>query len=95
MALDTIIGKGLSKSPYEELDSDVLAQATRAERAEALASLRLEWYATAKRMCASAESERDALRADAERYRWLRDRCELTPVGADCDAAIDAAREKP
>lgn len=43
-----------------------------------------------------------ALRADAERYRWLRDGCddklsEATRIAADCygmewDAAIDAAR---
>ena len=48
-----------------------------------------------------AEAERDALRADAERYRWLRDAGNHTwrtfqnqwGMTADqCDAAIDAAR---
>lgn len=49
-------------------------------------------------------AERDALRADAERYRWLREHGETgctekdgyggraLQMGADLDAAIDAAR---
>ncbi len=50
-----------------------------------------------------AEAERDALRADAERYRWLRSwrwRCVVAGMyGVNLDAAIDAAilgaRETP
>jgi len=56
-----------------------------------------------------AEAERDALRADAERYRWLRtardwgfwcchgkdgEGGQILKYGADLDAAIDAALEK-
>lgn len=37
-------------------------------------------------------AERDALRADAERYRWLRSNCECMGWGNRSDAAIDAAR---
>lgn len=44
-------------------------------------------------------AERDALRADALRYRWLRERCAWLPIdymsnddaADDFDAAIDAA----
>ncbi len=60
----------------------------------------LRAYATAALSAQAAELE--ALRADAERYRWLRDGCddklsEATRIAADCygmewDAAIDAAR---
>jgi len=44
-----------------------------------------------------AEAERDALRADAERYRWLRTARDWgfwCCHGTDLDAAIDAALEK-
>ena len=46
--------------------------------------------------------EADALRKDAERYRWLRDKCNHVRVGVhiqfssnerDADAAIDAAMQ--
>ena len=57
-------------------------------------------YAT--KAVAAQAAELEALRADAERYRWLRDGCddklsEATRIAADCygmewDAAIDAAR---
>lgn len=65
--------------------------------------------AAAEAQAARAEAERDALRADAERYRWLRDPKNayhdawnyFSPSGsaAEMDAAIDAAilcaRETP
>lgn len=50
--------------------------------------------------CARLEKEVDALRKDAKRYRWLRDKCNHVHVGVhiqfssnerDADAAIDAA----
>ena len=52
------------------------------------------------RRCAVAT--RDDLRKDAERYRWLRDKCNHVRVGVhiqfssderDADAAIDAAMQ--
>ena len=65
--------------------------------------------AAAEAQAARAEAERDALRADAERYRWLRDPKNayhdawnyFSPSGsaAEMDAVIDAAilsaRETP
>jgi hypothetical protein len=49
-------------------------------------------------------AERDALRADAERYRWLRDKCQWSDVRAEfgwqgdvpggLDTAIDAAMKE-
>lgn len=63
---------------------------------------------TAVEMCGKLLAERDALRADAERYRWLRDRSEdpdifigvdspsypnrWALIGDMADKAIDAAR---
>ena len=61
-----------------------------------------------KARIAALEAERDALKQDAERYRWLREKLvyqksgphygwtldELIP-GDERDAAIDAAKEKP
>ena len=57
--------------------------------------------AAAEAQAARAEAERDALRADAERYRWLRDPKNahhdawnyFSPSGsaAEMDAVIDAA----
>ena len=40
--------------------------------------------------CGGVQAEVEALRADAERYRWLRGNCEC--MGANADAAIDAAK---
>ena len=40
------------------------------------------------------EAENAALKADALRYRWLREQ-NYYPRLADLDAAIDAAQEKP
>ncbi len=80
----------------EPLSDDILARAERDELVQKVYEL---------------ESERDALRVDAERYRHLRDSGDTsiyvmrfdiegdTPVdGPDLDASIDAARaaqEKP
>jgi len=57
----------------------------RAEKAEAeVADYKAKWYDSNKAVHAAwnraekAEAERDALRQDAARYRWLRD-------GAECD----------
>ena len=74
----------------EPLSDDILARAERDELVQKVYEL---------------ESERDALRADAERYRHLRDSGDTsiyamrfdiegdTPVdGPDLDASIDAAR---
>ena len=50
---------------------------------------------------AALEAERDALKQDAGRYRWLRDPNNDTEgtlpelSGVALDAAIDAAKEKP
>ena len=66
-----------------------------------------DWTAAGARIVA-LEAERDALKQDAERYRWLREKLvyqksgphygwtldELIP-GDERDAAIDAAKEKP
>jgi hypothetical protein len=44
----------------------------------------------------TCEAERDALRADAERYRWMKREVKRIPPGwqlAGWDAAIDAARD--
>lgn len=54
-----------------------------------------------------AQKELEALRKDAERYRWLRNRSpmpllqiawgaskEACAIGGDCDAAIDAAMKE-
>jgi hypothetical protein len=52
---------------------------------------------------AELEAERDAARADAERYRWLKTQPQRwmleymkrsRPLGRTLDAAIDAARSK-
>ena len=62
------------------------------------AAQRLEGYRELGRLAERAETEREALRADAERYRWLRARdhwpaCFDLVRGPELDAAIDAARE--
>jgi hypothetical protein len=44
----------------------------RAEKAEAEVKQATDLWNGWSRKCAEAEAERDALRADAERYRWLR-----------------------
>ena len=41
---------------------------------------------------AALRAENERLRADAERYRWLRSNCECMGWGSRTDAAIDAAR---
>jgi hypothetical protein len=82
----------------------------RAERDNLKQRLELAESALDDWMCAGAKGgwidslrvERDALKADAERYRWLRDKSPITWAlyveGLRCwkhdyDAAIDAARK--
>ena len=78
---------------------------------EAFTGAQMEWYA--EQVVAAAikqvEAERDALREDAERYRWLKDKCVVNTtdfgdlgIKFDCDlehwdnvdAAIDTARRE-
>ena len=65
--------------------TDAWREATdRAERAEAEVLILRNDLATYAERIAALEAERDALKHDAERYRWLR-----------AFAVMDAAKEKP
>ena len=75
-----IIARGLPVGGVKALEAFVVLVAEK-EREECVKELK---------------SERDALKADAERYRWLRDRAWPFEFKGnspeDADAAIDAAR---
>ena len=82
----------MSDNEIERLSAQVAA--LQAERDRAVEQS-LESAATVLRM----QAERDALRADAERYRWLRLPDSNVPISHESaknpeayDAAIDAAR---
>lgn len=72
-----------------------------AERDEAFAAADSKAGWEWKKRAEKAEEERDAAVADAERYRWLRDKCnhiggglhiQFSSNASEADAAIDAAR---
>lgn len=70
----------------------------------AFITIAIEWAGEAAKEVVRLKAEVEALRADAERYRWLRDECTDGDIRAglgyigweenSIDAAIDAARAK-
>ena len=102
MALDSFVGDGLAPSPYKLAMAELRLQ----DEANDILTRRLDEAAA---VVASLRAECERLRADAARYRWLRD----TRLGqsiayairwqgegrdlyeAEADAAIDAALGKP
>jgi hypothetical protein len=112
--LDAVLDR-LNKRPNDSLLEteylmDDAADAIQSLRQQ-VARLRLEvdqsgnWQAQTwamKERAESAEAERDALREDAERYRWLREQEEIPELlasadlatGDKLDAAIDAAMKE-